>query len=96
MDLSDLALMIHQYHMPLDQRHEYERCKCATLGCLRHIAIFSSGDPKHVGSAIGDSRDAKRFLHGASRFPIAVGANQTFRSLPTAASGHLQCQLGEK
>ena len=56
----------------------------------------SSGDPKHVGSAIGDSRDAKRFLHGASRFPIAVGANQTFRSLPTAASGHLQCQLGEK
>ena len=53
--------MIHQNHMPLDQRHEYGLCKCAALGCLRHIAIFSSGDPKHVGIAIGDSRDAKRF-----------------------------------
>jgi hypothetical protein len=32
----------------------------AALGFLRHIAIFSSDDPKHDRSAIGDSRDAKR------------------------------------
>jgi hypothetical protein len=32
--------MIHQNHMPLDQRHEQARWKCAAVGGSRRIMVY--------------------------------------------------------
>jgi len=45
------------------------------------LAIFSSGS-KHVGSAIGDPRDAKRSCIVLHDSQLTVGATQTLRAPP--------------
>ena len=56
-----------------------------------------SGDPKHVGSAIGDPRDAQRSCIVLHDPHLAVGAIQTVRALPNQQQrGHLPCQLAKE
>jgi hypothetical protein len=53
-----------------------------------------SGDPKHVGSAIGEPRDARRSCIVLHDRHLAVGAIQTVRALPNQQQrDHLPCQL---
>jgi hypothetical protein len=56
--------MIHQNHMPLDQRRDQaiEMCHGRRFTLYYGLPLMPaiiSGDPKHVGSPIGDPRDAE-------------------------------------
>jgi hypothetical protein len=91
--------MIHQNHLPLDQRREQARWKsCRDWRFTPHYGLplmpaVISGDPKRFGSAIVDPRDAQAVLHDPH---LAVGANQMVRTLPNQQQrGHLSCKLAK-
>jgi hypothetical protein len=54
----------------------------AALWSTTHVPAIISRGPKHVGSAIGDPRDAKRCRFVLHDPDLAVGAIQTVRALP--------------
>jgi hypothetical protein len=61
------------------------------------MSAIISGDPKRVGSAIGDPRDAQRSCIVLHDPHLAVGAIQTVRALPNHQQcGQLSCQLAKE
>ena len=61
---------------------------------IYHSCLLS-GDPKPIGSAIGDPRDGQRSCIFDPH--LAVGAIQTVRAQPNQQQrGHLSCQLAKK
>ena len=94
--------MIHQNHLPLDQRREQARWKCAAIGGSPHFGLplmpaIISGDPKRAGSAMGNPQDAQRSCIALHDTHLAVGAIQTLRALPHQQQrGRPSCQLAKE
>ena len=92
--------MIHQNHLPLDQRREQARWKCAAIGGSRRIMVYLSC--LRSSPAIRSMLGAPLVSHETPSVPascftvphLAVGAIQTIRALPNQQQrGHLPCQL---